>query len=83
MEGFYALINFDGEINGPGIAEMERTLRLDEKVMRVMTTRIPTPKKVKVKAPKVKANTETQYGTARPADAQSQAAPAPRTHERN
>lgn len=83
QEGFYALLSFEGEMTGSGIAEMERSLRLDEKVMRVMTTRIPTPKKVKVKAPKVKASTETQYGNARSGDSQSQAAPAPRTHERN
>lgn len=44
LEGFYALITFDGTIDGAAIAEVERVLRLDEKVMRVMITRIPVPK---------------------------------------
>ena len=44
MEGFYALISFDGEPTGADIAEIERVLRLDEKVMRVMVTRIPVIK---------------------------------------
>src|SRR5690606_10458269 len=49
MEGYYALISFDGEIAGSDFAEVERVLRLDEKVMRVMITRIPAPKVRKTK----------------------------------
>lgn len=44
VEGFYALFTFEGEIDGAAIAEIERNLRLDEKVMRVMVTRIPAVK---------------------------------------
>lgn len=44
LEGYYVLLSFEGEIEGSAIAETERTLRLDEKVMRVMVTRIPAPK---------------------------------------
>ncbi len=66
QEGYYALISFDGEMEGANLAELERTLRLDEKVMRIMVTRIPAPKKprkVKVKKPKPQ-NSEVQYGSA-------------------
>jgi len=67
QEGYYALFSFEGDIHGSEIAELERMLRLDEKVMRVMVTRIPAPKAPKkVKAPKAaKPATETQYGNAR------------------
>ncbi len=68
VDGYYALFSFDGELEGSNIAEIERSLRLDEKVMRVMTTRIPAPKKpkkVKVKKPKPQGATEVQYGNAR------------------
>lgn len=44
LEGYYALISFDGTPEGAAIAEMERVLRLDEKIMRIMVTRIPAPK---------------------------------------
>jgi small subunit ribosomal protein S6 len=49
LEGFYALFTFEGEIDGAAIAEIERNLRLDEKVMRVMVTRIPVIKPHKSK----------------------------------
>ncbi len=52
LEGYYALISFDGTPEGPAIAEMERVLRLDEKVMRIMVTRIPAPKFIKRRKPK-------------------------------
>lgn len=69
LEGFYALLSFDADSEGSQLAELERSLRLDEKVMRVMLTRIPDPKKprkVKVKKPKPagQASTEVQYGSA-------------------
>jgi small subunit ribosomal protein S6 len=44
MEGFYALFTFEGTLEGATITEIERVLRLDEKVMRVMVTRIPVIK---------------------------------------
>jgi small subunit ribosomal protein S6 len=44
LEGYYALITFDGTLEGSAIAEVERVLRLEEKVMRVMITRVPAPK---------------------------------------
>lgn len=49
MDGYYALLTFEGVIDGASIAEIERVLRLDEKVMRVMITRIPAPKIIKRK----------------------------------
>jgi len=52
LEGFYVLYMFEGEIEGAAIAEIERTLRLDEKVMRVMVTRVPAPKAPKAKKAK-------------------------------
>ena len=52
MEGYYILISFEGELEGAGIAEAERVLRLDEKVMRVMVTRIPNIKPRKTKKTK-------------------------------
>jgi small subunit ribosomal protein S6 len=52
LEGYYILISFDGELEGAAIAEAERTLRLDEKIMRVMVTRIPTLKARKAKKAK-------------------------------
>lgn len=69
VEGFYALMNFEADAEAAQLSELERTLRLDEKVMRVMLTRIPDPKKprkVKVKKPKPAAQqgTEVQYGNA-------------------
>jgi len=67
QEGYYALLSFEGEIAGGELSELERTLRLDEKVMRVMVTRIPAPKKprkVKAKKPKPAQNQEVQYGSA-------------------
>lgn len=67
-EGFYVLISFDAAGEAEPLSELERTLRLDEKVMRVMLTRIPEPKaprKVKAKKPKPQqAPTEVQYGSA-------------------
>lgn len=51
VEGYYLLVMFEGELEGAAIAEAERTLRLDEKIMRVMVTRVPT-----LKAPKAKKN---------------------------
>lgn len=67
QEGYYLLLNFEGDMDGPSLAEVERTLRLDEKVMRVMITRIPAVKpsrRVKVKKPKAERQgaTEVQYG---------------------
>lgn len=52
VEGYYALFMFDGTLEGADIAEIERVLRLDEKVMRVMITRIPAPKIIKRKKKK-------------------------------
>lgn len=51
LEGFYVLYTFEGELEGAAIAELERNLRLDEKVMRHMVTRIPVikPRKVRTK----------------------------------
>lgn len=46
-EGYYVLYSFEGKMEGSGISELERTLRLDEKVVRVMVTRIPEPKAIK------------------------------------
>ena len=70
QEGFYVLFAFEGDGDGAALHELERTLRLDEKVMRVMLTRVPKPKKpAKVKAKKPRpaqqhAGTEVQYGGA-------------------
>ena len=66
-EGFYTLFSFEGAESGAALYELERSLRLDEKVMRVMLTRIPNPKKpakVKVKKPRAaqQAQSEVQYG---------------------
>jgi small subunit ribosomal protein S6 len=68
-EGYYVLFAFEAPGEGPALHELERTLRLDEKVMRVMLTRVPKPKKpAKVKAKKPRpaqqqqAGTEVQYG---------------------
>lgn len=48
-EGYYALISFEGTPQGADLAEVERVLRLDEKVMRVMITRLPVLKVRKTK----------------------------------
>ncbi len=48
-EGYYALISFEGTPEGADLAEVERVLRLDEKVMRVMITRLPVLKVRKTK----------------------------------
>ncbi len=61
VEGFYALFTFEGEIDGAAIAEIERNLRLDEKVMRVMVTRIPA---IKVHKSKKKAEAEANRAQA-------------------
>jgi len=52
LEGFYALFTFEGEMGGAEIAEIERVLRLEEQVMRVMITRIPVIKPRKTKKSK-------------------------------
>jgi small subunit ribosomal protein S6 len=49
LEGYYALLSFEGTLEGAAIAEIERVLRLEEKVMRVMITRVPTIKPRKTK----------------------------------
>ncbi len=64
MEGYYALITFEGTMDGAAITEIERVLRLDEKVMRVMVTRVPVikPRRTKGKADaeaKVAADTQS------------------------
>ena len=56
LEGYYALFTFDGDIDVAGIAETERVLRLEEKVMRVMITRVPAPKIIKRKKKAVEAD---------------------------
>ena len=72
VEGFYVLITFEGEMEGAAIAEAERTLRLDEKIMRVMVTRIPTIKAPKAKKVKEGANRNAEPQSAGQAGAQPQ-----------
>lgn len=61
VEGYYALFTFEGDVDGAAIAEIERNLRLDEKVMRVMVTRIPV---IKVHKSKKKAEAEANRAQA-------------------
>ena len=77
MEGYYALISFDGNPEGSDIAEVERVLRLDEKVMRVMVTRIPVIKARRSK----KKNAEGEAGRAA-ADTMSAGAAGQQPHGR-
>lgn len=44
VEGFYVVVTFEGKLDGPAIAEVERNLRLNESVLREMVTRIPAQK---------------------------------------
>lgn len=65
MEGFYVFTNFEGVMTNDGMQELERGLKLNEKVMRQMLIRIPEikPRKEKVKKPKSeRIGAETQYG---------------------
>jgi small subunit ribosomal protein S6 len=63
-EGFYAVISFQGDLASPALAEIERSMRLNESCLREMLTRIPDPKrprKVKVKKPKAAPATVDSY----------------------
>lgn len=66
MEGYYAVISFEGEISAENLHEIERSMRLNEKCLREMLTRIPEikPRKEKPKKPKAERqqHTEAQYG---------------------
>ena len=59
-EGFYAIITFEGELEGTAVAEVERGLRLNESVLREMVTRIPTPKVRKQRVKKAKGADSSQ-----------------------
>jgi len=67
QEGYYAVISFEGEIDAANLHEIERSMRLNEKVLREMLTRVPEikPRKEKPKKPKAdRQPTEAQYGRA-------------------
>lgn len=68
MEGYYALFLFEGDMEGAAIAEIERVLRLDEQVMRVMITRVPVIKPRRTKKNK-NAEAEAARNTAEPLSA--------------
>jgi small subunit ribosomal protein S6 len=64
QEGYYAVLSFEGKIEGPAINEIERQLRINDNVLRAMITRIPEPKpakKVKPRKPRA-ANVEGYQG---------------------
>lgn len=62
-EGYYVLFNVEGEMDGASITELERNLRLDEKMIRSMITRVPKPKKpAKVKVKKAKSGQHAERG---------------------
>ena len=59
-EGFYVVITFEGEIEGTAVAEIERSLRLNESVLREMVTRVPMQKPQKKKVKKAKGSDGAQ-----------------------
>jgi small subunit ribosomal protein S6 len=51
-DGYYVVLSFEGNLDSAAIAEIERSLRLNEQVLRGMITRVPAPpkpRKVRVK----------------------------------
>lgn len=64
-EGYYVIIAFEGDIPAENLHEIERSMRLNEKILREMLTRVPEikPRKEKVKKPKAeRQSSEAQYG---------------------
>jgi small subunit ribosomal protein S6 len=55
LEGYYILVNFSGNIPGADLADLEQQLRVNERILREMLTRVPDARKPrrKVKKPKV------------------------------
>jgi small subunit ribosomal protein S6 len=54
VEGYYVLVAFEGQVSGADLADLESQIRLNERVLREMVSRIPEARKPrrKPKAPK-------------------------------
>lgn len=82
-EGYYAVITFQGDLESAALAEVERSLRLNENVLREMLTRIPAPKpprkekKKKAKPAQGQAESDRRYAEARSAGDAGAASMAP------
>ncbi|MCX7625122.1 MAG: 30S ribosomal protein S6 [Candidatus Sumerlaeaceae bacterium] len=55
VEAYYAVVSFSGKLPEAGLSEITRALRLNERVVRVMLTRLPDLAKKEEKAKKTKA----------------------------
>jgi small subunit ribosomal protein S6 len=59
LEGYYLLINFEGNLSGAELADLEQQLRLNERILREMVTRIADPRKPRRKPKKAKVVSES------------------------
>ncbi|GIX44083.1 MAG: hypothetical protein KatS3mg130_0491 [Candidatus Sumerlaea sp.] len=64
LEGYYVVASFTGSIPGKDLADVQRTLRLNENVLRVMLTRMPEIKKSKAKKAEKPAKVEVETRSA-------------------
>jgi small subunit ribosomal protein S6 len=64
LEGYYVVASFSGNIPGKDLADVQRTLRLNENVLRVMLTRMPEIKKSKAKKAEKPAKVEVETRSA-------------------
>jgi small subunit ribosomal protein S6 len=59
LEGYYILVSFNGDIPGADLADLEQQLRVNERILREMVTRIPDARKPRRKAKKAKVVSES------------------------
>lgn len=64
LEGYYVVASFTANIPGKDLADVQRTLRLNENVLRVMLTRMPEIKKSKAKKAEKPAKVEVETRSA-------------------
>ncbi len=59
LEGYFILVTFQGDLAGAALADFEQQLRVNERILREMVTRIPEARKPRRKPKKAKVVSES------------------------